>query len=256
MKRIGIVAHSAEGAALSFQTVCREGQARLGEHMHPEVVLSAIPMGLSMDAWLADDYDAVGFHLRRGVEQVAAAGADFFLCPDNTAHIALERIADSLPIAGLHIAEVVAHEVGRSGWARAGILGTKWTMTGRVYPNALERHGLAHVAPDAETREALDAAIFDELCQGVFRPETTARFQRAIDDLADAGADCAILGCTEIPLIITPENSSLPVLDSTRLQARYAVAEALSERPLPEGGGWLPVSDLEPRPGRSAEPRP
>src|SRR5688572_11539281 len=125
MKRIGIVAHSAEGAALCFITACREGQATLGAHMHPEIVMSAIPMGLSMAGWEADDYEQVGQFLRRGVEQVAAAGADFFICPDNTAHIVLERIAPTLPIPGLHIADVVTHEMAHNGWTSAGLLGTK-----------------------------------------------------------------------------------------------------------------------------------
>ena len=233
MKRIGIVAHSAEGAALCFITACREGQQRLGAHMHPEIVLSAIPMGLSMPGWESDDYDAIGRFLRRGVEQVAAAGADFFICPDNTAHIVLERIAATLPIPGLHIADVVTGEMAARGLRAAGLLGTRWTMTGTVYADALRRRGFERLIPDEPTRAAIDAAIFDELCQGVITAETTSLFEGAIEDLAARGADCAILGCTEIPLIITDANSALPVLDSTRLLARHAVAEALHDRPLP-----------------------
>jgi aspartate racemase len=241
MKRIGIVAHSAEGAALCFITACREGQAALGAHMHPEIVLSAIPMGLSMAGWEADNYDQVGQFLRRGVEQVAAAGADFFICPDNTAHIVLERIAPGLPIPGLHIADVVTREMAVNGWTAAALLGTKWTMTGPVYAAALQRRGFEGLIPDESTRTAINAAIFDELCLGVFAPATTDVFIHAIDDLRDRGADCVILGCTEIPLIITAANSSLPVLDSTRLLAKYAIRAALSESSDPVIDGWLQV---------------
>lgn len=238
MKSIGIVAHSAEGGTLCFITACREGQKILGPHMHPEIVVSAIPMALSMAAWESGDHAAIARALRRGVEQVARAGADFFVCPDNTAHIVLEQIADTFPIPGLHIADVVCDELAESGWKTPGLLGTRWTMTGTVYQNALRRRGYDRLIPDEKARDALNAAIFEELCQGIFRPSTTDLFVRAIDDLRAAGADCAILGCTEIPLIITEVNSSLPVLDSTRLLAKHAVREAISDRPLPPGGGW------------------
>ena len=239
MKRLGIVAHSAEGASLCFITACREGQRILGAHMHPEIVLSAVPMGLSMPGWEADDYEIVGRYLRKGVEQVAAAGADFYICPDNTAHLVLETMADALPIPGLHIADVVSHEMQTRGWKAAALLGTKWTMTGPVYANALQRRGLDRLVPDEPTRVRIDRAIFDELCQGVFLPETTATFVQAIDTLGARGADCVILGCTEIPLIISEMNSSLPVLDSTRLLARYAVEKAIAQQPLAASDGWV-----------------
>ena len=241
MKTIGIVTHSAEGGALCFQTVCREGIAALGGDMHPPVTLSAVPMGLSMPAWEDDDYDTVAKHLRKGVEMVADASADFYICPDNTAHIVLEQIAGALPIPGLHIAEVVCTEIEANGWKNVGLLGTKWTMTGPVYRRALESRGLNRLIPDEGTRDRINAAIFEELCQGVFSATTTEIFVRAIEVLKDRGAECVILGCTEIPIIINAENSPLPVLDSTRLLARYAVREALHERPASVETGWLRV---------------
>jgi aspartate racemase len=242
MKTIGIVAHSYEGGALCFLTACREGAARLGPHMHPRIVLSAVPMGLSMPGWESDDHAAVAEFLSEGVRRVADAGADFYVCPDNTAHIVLERVAGELPIPGLHIAEVVCHEISARGWKRVGLLGTRWTMNGPVYAGALARRGMERLIPEGPVRERLNAAIFDELCQGVFRSETTELFVRAIDDLKSEGAECVILGCTEIPLIVTEANSPLPPLDSTRLLAKYAVAEALNGRPIEIASGWLPVS--------------
>ncbi len=238
MKNIGIVAHSAEGGALCFITACREGAVHLGEHMHPTIFLSCIPMGLSMDAWLSGDHDTVANYLTQGVEQVAKAGADFFVCPDNTAHIVLEKIASELPIPGLHIADVVAGEMVSRGWKHAALLGTKWTMTGPVYAQSLEKRNLEYSVPDESMREKLNDAIFDELCQGIFSEASTELFVEAIRDLQSRGADCAILGCTEIPLIITPENSPLPVLDSTRLLAAHAVQLALKDELLMESG-WI-----------------
>lgn len=242
MKTVGIVAHSAEGGALCFLTACREGALHLGPHMHPNIVVSAVPMGLSMPGWEADDYTAVAGFLSKGVQQVKDAGADFYVCPDNTAHIALEQVAEDLPIPGLHIAEVVCHEITAQGWKQVGLLGTKWTMTGPVYSRELNKRGLERLIPDEPVRERLNAAIFDELCQGIFEAKTTELFLRAIDDLRSKGAECVILGCTEIPLIVTPANSPLPILDSTRLLAKYAVREALKEQPISTRAGWLAVS--------------
>lgn len=239
MKRLGIVAHSAEGGALCFLTACREGQELLGPHLHPEIVVSAIPMGNSMPGWRSGDRETVAQELRRGVKQVVSSGADFFVCPDNTAHIVLEEIAESLPIPGIHIADVVCAEMVARGWKSAGLLGTNWTMTGDVYPNALRRYGFDHHVPDESTRAKIDDAIFGELCLGIFKESTTEMFVAAIEDLKSAGADCVILGCTEIPLVISDDNSPLPVLDSTRLLAKYAVREAVDESPLSSRHGWL-----------------
>jgi aspartate racemase len=241
MKTIGVVAHSAEGAALCFLTACREGQKILGAHMHPEIVVSAIPMGSSMPGWESDDYNLVGGFLRRGIEQVAAAGADFFICPDNTAHIVLDQIADTFPIPGIHIADVVTREMVKAGWNAAALLGTNWTMTGPVYAAALARRGFERIIPDENTRASIDHAIFEELCRGRFEVDTIAMFVRAIERLGAEGADCVILGCTEIPLIITESNSPLPIVDSTRLLAKCAVEEAVADRPLAVDNGWLRV---------------
>lgn len=239
MKTIGIVAHSAEGGALCFITACRVGQELLGPHRHPEIVVSAVPLAWSMPGWESGEHDVVARQLRRGVEQVARAGADFYICPDNTAHIVLEQIAATLPIPGLHIADVVCARMRDAGWKVAALLGTRWTMTGPVYANALQRHGLDLRIPEAPRREQINSAILDELCLGRFEAPTTALFLRTIDELARDGADCAILGCTEIPLIVSDANAAVPVLDSTRLLARQAVQRALGEGALAVEGGWL-----------------
>ena len=208
--------------------------------MHPNIVMSAIPMALCMAGWEAGDHSAVGKFLAEGVQQVADGGADFFVCPDNTAHIALEKIAGDLPLPGLHIAEVVCSEISKQGWKQIGLLGTRYTMTGPVYRSALEKRDCELLVPDEPTRERLNAAIFDELCMGIFNTSTTEYFLQSIEDLKSRGAECVILGCTEIPLIVTPENSALPTFDSTRLLAKYAVLEAISDRPLTKTG-WLPI---------------
>ncbi len=242
MKTIGIAAHSAEGGALCFITACREGGKLLGEHNHPNVVVSAIPMSLSMPAWNTDDHETVAKYLARGVQQVADAGADFFICPDNTAHIVLEKEIDKLALPGMHIAEVVCAEIKANNWSKAALLGTNWTMTGPVYKSILDRMDIDCLIPDETTRQKIHDAIFNELCNGEFTKETTQLFVETIETLKQQGAECVILGCTEIPLIISEKNSPVPPLDSTRLLAKYAVATAVNKSPLLLKKGWIPVN--------------
>ncbi len=237
-KKIGIVAHSYEGGSLCFITACREGAVLLGPHMHPNIILSAIPMGLSMPAWEADDYKAIEPWFVDGLEQVAKGGADFFICPDNTAHIVWEKIIDKLPIPGLHIADVVCYEIKVNGWKKIGLLGTKWTMTGPVYENAFAKRGLEKIIPSPSAIEEINRCIFDELCQGIFKEESVTMLVNHIHALKRSGAECVVLGCTEFPLVITPENSPLPILDSTRLLAKYAVKLSLRNGELVKKG-WI-----------------
>src|SRR5919199_718510 len=171
------------------------------------------------------------------MRKLAAAGADFFVCPDNTAHIALESEGEPFPLPGLHIGEVVADEAQSQGYRKIGILGTKWTMTGPVYPGALGRRGLEWAIPDEADRKVVDDIIFDELCLGTFTDQSRDAYVRIIDKLEEEGCDAVALVCTEIPLLITPEVSPLPTLDSTRLLAREAVTSALEERRPGWGGG-------------------
>jgi len=237
MKHIGILAHSFEGATLCFHTACLEGVKRLGAHMHPEITMTCSPMALVLDAWEGGDNAELRAFFRKDSEKLAAAGADFFVCPDNTAHIALESSGEPFPIPGLHIGEVVAEQALREGRRKVGILGTKYTMTGPVYPGALGRRGLDWAVPSEEDRDLVNRIIFDELCLGDFRDESRAAYVRIIEKLAGEGCDCVALVCTEIPLLITADVSPLPILDSTRLLAAAAVDVAVGERPMPDWRG-------------------
>jgi len=235
MKHVGILAHSFEGATLCFHTACLEGVERLGAHMHPEITMTCSPMALVLDAWERGDNAELRDFFRKDAEKLATAGADFFVCPDNTAHIALERPGEPFPIPGLHIGEAVAEQAIREGRRKVGILGTKYTMTGPVYPGALGRRGLDWAVPSEEDRALVNRIIFDELCLGVFRDESRAAYVRIIEKVAEEGCDCVALVCTEIPLLIPPDVSPLPTLDSTRLLAAAAVEVAVGERPM---GDW------------------
>ena len=237
MKHIGILAHSFEGATLCFRTACLEGVKRLGAHMHPEITMTCSPMALVLDAWDRGDNSALRQFFIEDARKIAAAGADFFVLPDNTAHIAMESSGEPFPIPGLHIGEVVAEKARRDGRTKVGILGTNWTMTGPVYPGALGRRGMGWAIPDEADRKQVHDIIMDELCLGTFKDASRDTYVRIIEKLKADGCDAVALVCTEIPLLITQDVSPLPILDSTRLLAAAAVEVALGERPIPEWRG-------------------
>ncbi|GAA4716085.1 aspartate/glutamate racemase family protein [Sphingomonas lutea] len=240
MKHIGILAHSFEGAGLCFRTACLAGVERLGAHMHPEISMTCSPMALAMPAWESGDHAPLRTMFGSEAAKLAAAGADFFVCPDNTAHIALEQDGAPFAIPALHIGEVVAEEARRQGFAKVGILGTKYTMTGPVYPAALARRGIGYAVPSGGDRTLVNDIIFDELCLGQFTDEARSTYCDIIGKLAEEGCDSVALVCTEIPLLITPDVSPLPTLDSTRLLARAAVDVALGDATMPMWRGGLP----------------
>ena len=237
MKHIGILAHSFEGATLCFRTACLEGVKRLGPHMHPEITMTCSPMALVLDAWDRGDNPALRQVFVEDARKIAAAGADFFVLPDNTAHIAMESTGEPFPIPGLHIGEVVAEKARRDGRTKVGILGTNWTMTGPVYPGALGRRGMGWAIPDDADRKQIHDIIMDELCLGEFKDASRDTYVQIIEKLKADGCDAVALVCTEIPLLIAQEASPLPILDSTRLLAAAAVEVSLGERAMPEWRG-------------------
>ena len=170
-----------------------------------------------------EDWEGVGESMLASARKLAAIGADFLISPDNTIHQALPFIQSRLPLPWLHIAEVVLAEAAARGFRRIGVLGTRWTMAGSVYPATMPR-------PDAAGREEVHRIIMDELVPGVARPESVASLQRIIGRLKDDGCDAVVLGCTELPLVLSDDNAPLPVLDSTRLLARAALRTAASHR--------------------------
>lgn len=229
---IGIVACSAEGAALCYRTIAQEGRDLMGEHAHPEVTMHTIPLADYMVGIRAGDWEQVAGFMLRSAEIVAAAGADFAICPDNTIHQALPLIRERSPIPWLHIAEEVAREAKSSGFTRIAITGTKYLMTGPVYPTALTAAGIEHRIPDEKQRQRIDDIIFNELVYGDIRESSRYYFNEVIDDLKQQGCDAVVLGCTEIPLIVRPDDCPLPTLDSTRLLARGALRRAVSDKAL------------------------
>jgi aspartate racemase len=222
---VGIVACSAEGAALCYRTICTEGPKLMGAaHAHPEVSVHTHSLAEYMELIYRGDWEGVGALMLASADKLARIGASFLICPDNTIHQALPYVTPRSPLPWLHIADVVAAEAAARGFRRVGLTGTRWLMEGPVYPRELVR-------PDAAERAEINRIIMDELVCGVFRPQALHYFQEVISRMKESGCDAVVLGCTEIPLIVDDSNSSLPTLDSTRLLARAALARACAASP-------------------------
>ena len=228
-KHIGIVAGSSEGAALCYRTICLEAPAVMGEHNHPEITMNSMPMAEHMRHIVQNDWEAAAELLLASAHKVARAGADFAICPDNTYHQAFEYLLPRSPIPWLHIAGAVAEEAHRLGYARLGILGTKYLMTGPVYRAPLEKFRIEREIPDEADRERINEIIFKELVNGIFAEGSRLYLNEVAGKLKERGCDAVVLGCTELPLIVRPDDAPLPTLDSTRLLARAALRRARAE---------------------------
>ena len=226
-QHIGIVGCSAEGAALCYRTICIEGARLMGPHAHPEVSMHTPSLADYTKCLYRNDWHGVGELMLASANKLAGIGADFLICPDNTIHQAFGYVAPRSPKPWLHIAEVVASDAVGRGFRRVGILGTRWLVDSEVYPEKLAARGLAYVRPSNEERDEVNRIIMDELVYGVFKPQGIAYHQTVMQRMKDAGCDAVVLGCTEIPLIMSDANSPLPTLDSTRLLARAALRRAV-----------------------------
>lgn len=226
-KHIGIVGVSAEGAALCYRTICSEGAALFGRHAHPEVTMHTFPLAAYMRPIVAGDWDAVGELLLSSVARLQRAGAEVLICPDNTVHQAIDLVRGESPLPWLHIAEEVATVAAERQFRRVLILGTQYLMESPVYPAKLAPRGIACATPSREVRERINALTLDELVYGQFNESTRMYFVDVIAAGQRDGCDAVALACTEFPLLISAADSSLPVLDSTRILARATLREAM-----------------------------
>ena len=228
-KHVGIVACSAEGAALCYRTLCGEAPALMGEHMHPEVSMHTHPLGEYMVHIRSGNWKGVADLMLSSARKLARIGVEFVVCPDNTIHEAFGLVLEKSPLPWIHIADAVGEEAKKRGFRKLGITGTKYLMTGQVYPEILEKYTISCEIPDEDEREKIDTIIFKELVNGIFPENSRLYFNEVIGRLKERGCDAVVLGCTEIPMIVDPEDCPLPTLDSTRLLARAALRKAIEE---------------------------
>jgi len=227
-RHIGIVGCSAEGAALCYRTICLEAEPLMGLHAHPEVTMHTICLAEYMKFLNGqEDWQGVAELILCSADRLKRAGAQFLICPDNTVHAAMKYVIPNSPLPWLHIAAEVGKEAQKRGFRRLGITGTKFLVESSVYPEQLEKLGIGCVCPTKEQRKNINNIIFDELVRGIQTLESLFYMQQTIEQMKNQGCDAVVLGCTEIPLLMSDEDSPLPTLDSTRLLARAALREAL-----------------------------
>jgi aspartate racemase len=232
-RHIGIVACSAEGAALCYRTICAEGAHLLGAHDHPEITMHSHSLAQYVACLSRGDWPGIGELMLSSADKLARTGAEFLVCPDNTIHQALPYVEPRSPLPWLNIVDVVADQAVERGLRRLGLTGTRWLVDSEVYPDKLTARGVEYLRPQTAERDEINRIIMDELVNGLFTPEALAYFQRVIERMKGQGCDAVVLGCTEIPLIVNDSNSSLPTLDSTRLLARAALRRSVQAAPAP-----------------------
>jgi aspartate racemase len=227
-KHIGIVGCSIPGSALCYRELCEYASTVMGQYDHPQVTVSTIPMARYMPHFEPLDPPAIARLLLESTRIVAAAGAQFAICPDNSCHLAYDEVVRESPIPWLHIAKIAVGEAQRRGFKHLGVLGTRFTMQMGLYERAVEGSGLTALVPTPADQKIIDDVIWDELVHDVISDASRQRYVDVIERLKHQGCDAVVLGCTEIPLLISDKESPLPTLDSTRLLARAAVHEALA----------------------------
>jgi aspartate racemase len=231
MKRIGILGGSSDQATADYyRRLNRAVNDRLGGWNTAELLVSSMNFALS-EAWVRrGEWDAAAEYLGGRARALEAAGAELLLCVSNTLHRVADRFAAGLRIPFLHIVDPTAAAIRAAGLSRVGLLGTKPVMaTDFLKRRYLERFGVTILVPHAAEQEAIDRIIFDELCRGRFLPESKARYLANVDALAAAGAEAVILGCTEIPLLISQaDRPQIRMFDTVELHVAAAVTQALA----------------------------
>lgn len=177
----------------------------------------------------AGDWEEAGVLLGHYARRLEQGGAEMILIAANTMHMCADQIAASVNVPLIHIAEATAAAIRRAGFHRPGLIGTGFTMEKRFYRDKLEAAGLSPVIPDAGARKRIHAIIYDELCRGVATDDSRGYYQAVVADLVAAGADCVILGCTEVGMLLNQQNVPVPVFDTVELHCRAAIEAAMTE---------------------------
>jgi aspartate racemase len=229
MKTIGVIGGmSWESSTEYYRLLNRHAKARLGGHHNARSLLLTVDFAEVEANQRAGDWHALGEQMAQAARQLERGGADLVILATNTMHRVCESIEQAITVPFLHIADPTGAALRAAGVERVGLLGTRYTMEQTFYTGRLrERYGLDTLVPDEAERADVHRIIYDELCHGRVDDASRKVYQRVIDNLAARGAQAVILGCTEITLLIKPEDSSLPVFDTTALHAQAAVEWAI-----------------------------
>ncbi len=229
-KILGLIGGMSWESSAEYYRLLNEGaKARLGGHHNARSLMLTVDFDEIEGLQHVGDWDSLAAKMAASARQLEAGGAGCVLLCTNTMHLVWPAIAGAITIPGLHIADPTGHAIRARGFERVALLGTRFTMEQDFYRGRLEsQFGLKVSVPDAADREIVHRIIYDELCHGVIKPASRAELQRIIQIQRDLGAQCVILGCTEIMLLIRQPDSVLPVFDTTHLHVEAALDWALT----------------------------
>ncbi len=229
MKHVGIAAVTAEGAALCYRTICSEASRRLGAHLHPEITMHTHSFSEIVTAQRAEDWGKVADLLLASLQKLKKAGADFAIIPANSVHFTFDAVKKSSPLPLLSIVETAADVAKKRGYGHVLTLGVGITMARGLFTEALQARGIRSTVPDADEQERMNAIIYDQIVPTGSADASSVAFLRGVvAKYKDEGCNAVLLGCTELPLVLTKETSPLPTVDTTVELALAAVDRALA----------------------------
>lgn len=229
MKTIGLIGGmSWESSALYYRLINEETKRRLGGHHNAQSLMVTVDFADVERLQHEGDWEQLGTLLAESAHDLERGGADFVVLCTNTMHMLAQSIERAVQIPLLHIVDITAEAIKERHQTRVGLLATRFTMEESFYAERMRnRFGIEVITPSPASRDLVHDVIYRELCHGLFRQESRQRFQQVIDELANRGSQGIILGCTEIELLISKNDSRLPVYASTTLHAHAAVDSAL-----------------------------
>jgi len=230
MRTIGLLGGmSWESSIEYYRFVNEEVRERLGGLHSADCVMRSVDFAPIEVLQREGRWEEAAEVLAREASLLVDAGAELLVLCTNTMHKVADRVAAAITVPFVHIADTTADAVRSAGLTTVGLLATGYTMEQDFYTGRLrEHHGLTVLIPDDDDRRLVHDVIYDELCRGIVRDESREHYRRVMRNLADRGAECILFGCTEIDLLVGPDDSPVPVFDTTRLHARKAVELALA----------------------------
>lgn len=230
MKTMGLIGGMSWESTVPYYRLINEGvKKRLGGLHSAKIVLYSVDFHEIEQLQRSGDWDTAGEVLAKAARRLEMAGADFLMICANTMHKVVGAIESVVHIPLLHVVDATAKQIRAAGFEKVGLLGTRFTMEQAFYGDRLREHGLDVITPDQPDRDIVHRVIYEELCVGKFVEPSRAEYRRIMADLVEKGAEAIILGCTEIALLVTSDDSSVPLFDTTRIHAQAAVDYALGE---------------------------
>ena len=234
MRTIGLLGGMSWESSIEYYRVINERvRERLGGYHSARSIMFSFDFHDIEELQHAGDWDQAAVRLVGAARRVEAAGAELLVLCTNTMHRLADQVQAAIDIPLVHIADATAQAMRRLGTRRVGLLGTRYTMEQDFYRGRLARHGLEVLVPQRPALEAVHRIIYEELVQGVVRPESRALYLETIDALAGRGADAVVLGCTEIELLVRDGDAGIPLLETARIHAEAAADAALDRTDLP-----------------------